>query len=175
MDAMKARALLRSEGGSVAAIALIVLMLLTVMGISVSTTSTIELQIAGNEKFYKENLYLAEAAALEYAQEMDDDPNLQTNPNIKPQGSLTPNNIRDDSYWDQAGNSYRSDVEEKLDPLADGDDPNIEIDYMPIYEGIAPGASLDMTKPTVHEYGIYARCKRIQGRTVVKVGYRRAY
>lgn len=163
MDAtMKARALLRTEGGSVAAIALILLLLLTVMGIAVSTTSTIGLQIAGNEKFYKENLYLAEAAALEYAQEMNDDPNLQTNPNIKPQGSLTPDNIRDDSYWDQAGNSYQS-------PVHSG------TRYIPIYEGIAPGASLDMTKPTVHEYGIYARCKRIQGRAIVKVGYRKAY
>lgn len=162
MDAMKARALLRNEGGSVAAIALILLLLLTVMGIAVSTTSTIGLQIAGNEKFYKENLYLAEAAALEYAQEMDDDPNLQTNPNIKPQGSLTPDNIRDDSHWDQAGNSYQSPV-------------HTDTRYIPIYEGIAPGASLDMTKPTVHEYGIYARCKRIRGLAIVKVGYRKAY
>jgi hypothetical protein len=175
MDAMKARSLLRSESGSVAAIALILLMLLTVMGIAVSTTSTIGLRIAGNEKFYKQNLYLAEAAALEYAQEMEDDPDLQTNPNIKPQGSVTPDNIRDDTYWDQAaGNCFESSVENQpqVDP---DDDPNIKVEYIPIYEGIAPGASLDMTKPTVHEYGIYARCKRIQGLAIVKVGYRKAY
>jgi hypothetical protein len=162
MDAMKARILLGNEGGSVAAIALIVLMLLTVMGIAVSTTSTIEVQIAGNEKFYKENLYLAEAAALEYAQEMDDDPNLQTNPNIKPQGSVTPDNIRDDSYWDQTGNSYQSPVDS-------------DARYIPIYEGIAPGASLDMTKPTVHEYSVYAYSKRKGGLAIIRVGYRKAY
>ena len=158
MDAMKAKSLLKNEGGSVAAIALILLLLLTVMGIAVSTTSTIGLQIAGNQKFYKENLYLAEAAALEYAQEMEDDNDLEDNSEILSLSDAF--DVHNETHWTTY--STVSNVH-----------PNAE--YVPKYEGIAPGASLDMTKPTVHEYGIYARCQRKGGLTIVKVGYRKAY
>ena len=57
---MKNRIRLKEEDGSVLVIALILLVLLTVIGISASTTSEVELQIAGNEKFHKMAFYAAD-------------------------------------------------------------------------------------------------------------------
>jgi type IV pilus assembly protein PilX len=48
-----------NERGSVLIIALIMLVLLTILGISASTTSDIEVQIAGNERNYKRTFYTA--------------------------------------------------------------------------------------------------------------------
>jgi len=159
---MKKRCLLKNENGSVMVIGLVMLMLLTLLGISVTTTSTIEIRIAGNEKEYKRSLYLAEAAALEYAQEMQDDPDLENNPEIKALDSVTPDNIRDDTHWDGAGNSYQSDV-------------NSEARYIPVFEGLAPGASLDMTKSRVKAYTVYGRSKENNAVAIVEIGYRKAF
>lgn len=161
---MKQKGVLKNEDGSILVLALIMLMLLTVLGISVTTTSNIEIQVAGNEKFYKESLYLAEAAALEYAQEMEDDPNL----GYILQGTSI--NVHDEDDW--TSYSDESAVEDIVDL---DDDPTIEIDYIAVYEGIAPGASLDMTGAQVHQYTVYARCKRNKAVAIVKVGYRKAF
>jgi hypothetical protein len=50
-----------NEKGSALVLALLVLVLLTLMGISATTTSTIEVQMAGNEKFYELAFYTAES------------------------------------------------------------------------------------------------------------------
>jgi hypothetical protein len=51
-----------NEQGSVLVVSLILLVLLTTIGISASRTTSIELQIAGNEKAHKQAFYTAEAA-----------------------------------------------------------------------------------------------------------------
>ncbi len=50
-----------NEKGSALVIALLILVLLTLMGISATTTSTIEVQMAGSEKFYEMSFYAAES------------------------------------------------------------------------------------------------------------------
>jgi hypothetical protein len=50
-----------NEEGSVLVVALLLLVLLTIMGISATTTSNIEIQIAGNERFHKIALYHADS------------------------------------------------------------------------------------------------------------------
>ena len=49
------------ENGSVLVVALMILVLLTVMGISATKTSEIEIQIAGNEQFHKVAFYNADS------------------------------------------------------------------------------------------------------------------
>jgi Tfp pilus assembly protein PilX len=51
----------KKEEGSVLIVALLILVLLTLMGISATTTTNIEMQVAGNEKFHKMVFYAAEA------------------------------------------------------------------------------------------------------------------
>ena len=65
---MKEKRLLRNDEGSVVAVALIMLVLVTLLGIAATTTSTIEVQIAGNDKFHKKTFYTAEAG-IEHARE----------------------------------------------------------------------------------------------------------
>ncbi|MEA1866847.1 MAG: PilX N-terminal domain-containing pilus assembly protein [Thermodesulfobacteriota bacterium] len=52
---------LRDEKGSTLLFAIIILVLLTLIGIAATNTSTIEIQIAGNERVYKEAFYNADA------------------------------------------------------------------------------------------------------------------
>ena len=59
---MKEKCLLENKKGSASVIALILLALLTLLGIAVTTTSSIEVQIAGNELRQKLAFFSAEAA-----------------------------------------------------------------------------------------------------------------
>jgi len=76
---MKKKWLLNNEDGSVLILSLIILVVLTLIGIAASRTASIEIQISGNEVIYKQNLYMAEAAAMEAAQNLENT-NLSTNP-----------------------------------------------------------------------------------------------
>lgn len=58
-----------SEEGSVLIIALIMLVMLTLLGISATTTSNIEVQIADNERNYQRAFYVADAG-IEHARSM---------------------------------------------------------------------------------------------------------
>jgi len=50
-----------NDRGSALVLALLILVLLTLMGISATTTSTIEVQMAGNDKFHEMAFYAAES------------------------------------------------------------------------------------------------------------------
>jgi len=51
----------KNEDGSVLIVALLILVFLTIIGISATTTTNIEIQIAGNEKFHKIAFYHADS------------------------------------------------------------------------------------------------------------------
>ena len=158
---MTAISKLKNEDGSILIVALVLLVLLTLIGISVSTTSEIETRIAGNEMRYKRNLYSAEAVAMECAQTMEDNGILDgTVAWLKGLGSVSRDDVLDDTYW--AANSQVSAM-----------DANAR--YMGVVEGIAEGTSLDMTKSTVHTYTIYGRWQDPampqEGRSIVTLCY----
>jgi len=71
---MKIQSLLKNEDGSVLVLALIILVLLTLMGLSATNTSTIEVQIAHNERVYKDSFYKAEAGIMTAAQTLENLP-----------------------------------------------------------------------------------------------------
>jgi len=58
---MEKTRIIENESGSVLVIALIMLVLLTVLGITATSTSNIELQIAGNEREFKRAFFVANA------------------------------------------------------------------------------------------------------------------
>jgi Tfp pilus assembly protein PilX len=61
----------RRQKGSIVIIALVLLMLVTLMGLSITQITSIEIQVAGNERDYKQVFYLAEAAMMEALQRME--------------------------------------------------------------------------------------------------------
>lgn len=54
--------MINNERGTLMVIAVVILMLLTLIGLSITTTTSIELQIAGNDKLYKTAFYTADGA-----------------------------------------------------------------------------------------------------------------
>jgi Tfp pilus assembly protein PilX len=61
MIGMQAKRILNNQNGSVLILALILLVLLTIMGLSTINTSTVEVKIADNEQRHKMVLYAADA------------------------------------------------------------------------------------------------------------------
>ena len=60
---MKLFSSLNNERGSALVIALLMLVILTLIGISATSTTTFELQIAGNDKLFKRAFYVADGAS----------------------------------------------------------------------------------------------------------------
>jgi len=60
----------QSEQGSITVIALIILVVLTLLGITITRTSSIDVQIAGNEIPFKQNFYVAEGGINREAAEV---------------------------------------------------------------------------------------------------------
>jgi Tfp pilus assembly protein PilX len=166
MKTMKEKCLLKNEDGSVLVLALVMLVLLTLLGIAASRTSSIEIQVSGNDTIYKQNLYMAEAGAMEAAQELEDT-DLETSPPawLHAIGTLDEDtNIPDAGFWTDANSKKITGITNL---------PNTRL--LAVSEGIAAGGSLDMSKSNVNSYATYGRCELNRGVIVIKVGYRKAF
>lgn len=169
---MKNTSGLNNEDGSVLIVALIMLVLLTLIGISATTTSEIETKIAGNDRVFKRNLYFAEAGGMQGVQDLEGVPDPQTNPPsyLQPIDTIT-HATYDTTILDNAWFSANS-------------NGSIEANtrFLASSEGLAGGTlgtSLDMTKSNVHAYNLYGRwynaADPARGRLIVQVGYRKAF
>ena len=155
---MKKRFLLFQEQGSVLIVALVILALFTLLSVSSTTTTNMEIRITGNENIQKENLYAAEAAAMRCAQDMQD------------------NDLRTSSP------GYVNGIESVTQSQSDICDLTSETltqfpatAFASVSRGIAAGSSLDMTKTRVHEYSVYGWCNGNRNLVIVEVGYRKAF
>jgi Tfp pilus assembly protein PilX len=140
-------ALLVNEDGSVIILALIMLMLLTMVGISATDTSTVEIQVAGNERHYKQNFFKTEAAALQGSQRIQDAP------------TYTETWIIDDDTY-----SHTYSPRTNFDNIANWSNlSGLGSQYsntysLVLYGGVAPWSSLDMTSPTqVRVFNVYGQ------------------
>ena len=164
---MKEISKLNNEDGSVLVVALIMLVLLTLIGISATTTSMIETRISGNERVYKRNLYAAEAASMHCAQDLEERTDLKADTSIL--SWLHDIGVVDYSYirnaaWDNTDSAQSIDGNTRFLAGSDG------------LAGGAQGTSLDMTKSNVHAYSIYGRCRPPNsGPAIIEIGYRKAF
>ena len=159
--------ILKNEEGSLVIIAsLIILALLSIIGVAASKTANTEVTLAGNEIVYQRNFYLAEGAALEAADILQNTSNLQDNfPDwIDP---LVGNTGYIDIDW------ANTEIADGIVPQTSASDPD-DTSYAAVSEGIAKGASLGMSRPTVHSIGVFGHCQK-GGISVIKVGYKTAY
>jgi type IV pilus assembly protein PilX len=167
---------IKNEDGSILVVALIILVLLTILGVTISSTSEVELQIAGNEEQYKMNLYQAAAGAMECARFMgeedeldpDDDANDYLHPKKDPDLTYDPPHIIDTIRTDDPWGDTTKSAAATVDPANTW--------YLAVYAGVPPGTQLDDDgNPRVHEYTIFARSTGVRGsKSIVKMGYRRA-
>jgi hypothetical protein len=165
MDAMNVKRLLKNEDGSVLVIAIIMLVLLTALGISATTTSTIEIQIAGNQRTYKQNLYQAEAAAMEVAQRIENGGSGMKDPSSFPTWL---HNAEDDDL--------PADI---TDAAWDGTDSESSVGdsrFIAVFYGIPPGESIDVSKgKKAYSYGLYGLCDRHNSLVAIRGGYKKAF
>lgn len=164
---MKTQPRFKDEDGSVLIVALTMLVLLTLLGFFVAEIAEVEIQVAGNERFYKENLYGAEAGALECAERMQETAALDPGALawLTPLASKpTLSQVRTNDYWADT-NSQQSATD-------------TSIRFMAVEEGVATETSLDMTKTTLYSYAIYGRRYNTavpqKGRSIVELGFRKA-
>ncbi len=101
MMGMHTKQMMSNEDGSVVFVAIVILILLTVMGISATNTSTIEVLIAGNEIDYKEAFYFADGSTdvgLELLEQNLACPEGFTSDNLM----IGSANVIDSDFWLQA-------------------------------------------------------------------------
>jgi hypothetical protein len=163
---MRQKSRFDNEEGAVLVIALMLLILLTILGVSISTTSEVELQIAGNERRYKQNLYMAEAAGMECLQTLDEDTDLQLDdyPWLYDIGEVTAADVRDDATGPWAGTDSQ---------VSSTDDHSR---FLAVFAGVPDeGVSgLGVEESKVFEYTIYGRAMGTRGgRSIVRMGYLR--
>jgi type IV pilus assembly protein PilX len=166
MDAMKKIRPLKNDDGSLMIVSVVILVLLTIAGVSATRTSSVEMQIAGNERTYKENLYKAEAAAMESARRLEDEDLNETLPEwLKGRGYVDEHNDLLDAGFRQS-NGEEAEI---------SDSTGHDAAFLASSEGIASGSSLDLRRSTVHEYAVYGWGIQGNGLVVVKLGYRKAF
>ena len=79
---------LRDQRGSALVYALLMLVVLTILGIAALTTSTVEVQISGNDKVYKRSFYAADGGTNMYSELLEQ--------NIEERGVWVDDNTRGD-------------------------------------------------------------------------------
>ena len=166
---LKPVAILQNEQGALMIIvSVVILALLTLISIAASRTARTELRISANDYAHQRCFYNAEGGAIEAITRLEEGPNPLL---VKPTWMSSADEDIDDqsvfSYWEAApkekGAIPRSSV---LDPQNTA--------YLVVHHGVAPGSSLDMSRPARHTFSIYSRCKN-KGPVILKIGYAKIY
>jgi Tfp pilus assembly protein PilX len=166
------RSLARTQEGYVAIFAaLLMLVLVSIIGFAASRQAVTELAMARNEIVYHRNFYLAEGAALEAADTLENIADLRKDMPSWVEtavGALDAGAVRE--YFKAPAdrdtgvvNSPVSAVKSRLD--------EDHLQYIGAIEGIAPGESLAVDKPKIHTFSLYGRCEQ-DGESIVTIGYR---
>lgn len=183
--------------GSALILCVLVLLLLTLVGLYALNLTDIEFQIAGNERIYKQNFYMAEGTAFEAAQIIQNTPLLLLE-DLMLEDPLNPGNqLRILRLQDDIDGDGQSDI--NIDANGDGEIERDEIfrltrfiarsastfvllpgsiqgaTYQVLYTGAEPGDSLligDGTK-RVHTYSIFGRSNVQNGQAVIEIGFKK--
>ena len=153
---------IKNEDGAVLIVSLMMLVLLTLLGVSISTTSEVEVLIAGNERLQKMTFYQAEGTALEGAQFLKDNASLHHDDNnndwLHPDdGTVTLANIRDAATWNGNGGNNSTTSSQYANAS-----------YLGVFEGDAPGTGMGKA----FQYGLYGMSiDPTGGQSIVKAGY----
>jgi Tfp pilus assembly protein PilX len=144
---------------------MMLLALITIISVAASNTARTEVQVAGNNLVYQRNLYLAEGAAMQAVDELQN----ATNPRDPDEVPFLEPALKavDDE-------NFKTEWAEKSQSVKTSLDSSGKTSFRAGYEGTPPGYSLGLGKPKVHGFVIYGRTEK-QGVTTIKIGYRRAF
>ena len=167
----KQTSIIQNQEGSLLVVVIIVLAVLSIVGISMMDKSQVELQIVRNEAVYDRNFYAAEAAAIEAAQTMQNEPNA--NELLPLTTSYTWLGSEADVSWAAQGNAIVVNIGE-VDTLSDISSI-ANANFAAVHRGIASGASMTMTAISqLHEYAVFGYFNSpTEGRALIEIGYRK--
>ena len=161
----------QNQKGSVLLLALALLVLMTLAGLSALNTTTTEIQVAGNDRCFKQNLYRAESAIVEAAQRLSNDTAPHTNLLPGSGSSLswvhanTGTFIPLNDAWEYSGGSQNATRSSLFTDNESG--------YTVVYNGITAGSSLDISDASIMRlYDIFSRSERCGGNVEIIAGYR---
>ena len=162
-----------NEKGSVLVLALLLLAVLTVVGLSSINMSVTEYKIVGNERVYQSNFYRAESAALEAAKRLDlIDVDVLRTKNFSSYSWL---NTQDDVETDE-GDDVLADTSNWADSNSDDASVLSNTRFAVVEKGIAQGTSLDVTQGSnVYEYVVRGYANENGGRVLIEIGYKIRY
>lgn len=168
--------ILGNESGSVIVYVLLILAMVTVLGISSTNTSDIELKIVVNEKIYQANFYQAEAAVFEAVQELEVLDGITDYFDLMPTTSkLVWMNDQADAYfedtskWDNDGKDSNDNAAQAAQIAAlagTGNDCRYAVDY----KGKQSGSSLKVGELSVNQYTLYGLSQSRGGKVLIDVG-----
>lgn len=166
-----------NERGSVIVVAMIVLVLLTLIGISSTDNTVIESAIVRSDALYRQNFYKTEGAIVELAQIMEDNDissmgayNWLTDVAVAPDLTVPAN-------WDLDGSVTGTINAQASNNMNPGDGNNFTMQAA-VANGIPEGSSLEMTSGSnMYDYMIYGlfESNANQGRKLIAAGYRKRF
>lgn len=157
---------LKNQEGSAVVMALLALVVLTIIGVASMNTNVIENQIVRNEKIYQDNFYRAESSAMQGLQMLNTaEPDELKNRDFDTFAWLKQHDqeldMGDASKWTE-------------DNSAEGVFPDSK--FAVAEEGIASGASIDMTATTnVYDYVARGYSESNTGRAMIEIGYKKRH
>lgn len=160
----------RGEQGFVLLTTLLIMTLLVLLGMASTSSTIMELQIAGNDREYKRNFFRAEGAALEGGQRLGNIEDLdELNPALTTQSWIQAKETSEIPIdWDEAANPSNN-------ILASRDGLTDDIRLAAIYCGVAEGNDLDLTQSTIHIYQLYGRARERNGQVIISIGYKQEF
>ena len=132
---MHKRQHVNNENGFVLVISLLILLILVVLGVAATNTTTLELEISGNEKVARKNFYKAESKAFQGAQDLYDNHSLTPLPDPDEDPDEDPSTPPQPEYFERvfegvtSGNSLGMDTSRLYDykSLGHGGDAKVEV------------------------------------------------
>ncbi len=174
----------KQEKGSALIVSILTLMVLSLAGIMAIKTATLETEISGNLRNYKDNFYKTESAVREMAIGIRNTPDVNLisgNPLMLPGGTSLPALSNAGNLIDpQATLSYRLQIVN--DPMTNITqlEPMHNSNVLVVHGGIASGSSMSIghshTIPSKHRFFVYGNSRggTTLGRGVlIEVGYLR--
>lgn len=163
---------LKNEQGTAIVMGLVVMLILTVVGITAVNTSTVELQIVRNEGIYKEDLYLAEGAAHEAIQTIwgiaRTDPYILLD-RTRDWLSVKPGDVE----MVDMGYAYIENGDNNV--IGEASPIGAQTSFSAVDTGVARPGSLEMTGTNIHEWAVYGQSNKNNGRVLIQIGYRERY
>jgi len=160
-----------NEGGFILVTTMLIMVLLVLLGLAVTSSTIMELQVAANDRDYKRNFYRAEGAAMETAQLLENEEDTEElRPALTSKRWLQLPNVNF-RILDWSGLTGQSQV-------ASLDNATNDVRQAAVALGVVKGnkgGSLNMAGSTVREYHLFGRSEERAGRVIIEMGYKKRF